>query len=318
MGGVPSGDAAGRPGVHDRAWHLYSTRRYELGAEECRATLAREPNCYEAHGLLALCLSRLSRHEEAEASARESLRSRPDHAWPHYVLGTVLRNRRRLRDAEIALCEAIRITPERVDYKSELACVFIDQDSNEKALEVAREARRLDPAHARPAALEGLALEALGRLDEAEAAFRDALRLNPENMIAHAGMGHLALRRLRGDEAAKAFQIALRNNPNYRWAESGLGDALRMQVPGYARMEAVESWLHRLTETQRSLLIAGGIAGFTVLLISTPFTISRETNEPTILTILLMGLFLAVPYGWAFAFWALRPLGELFLWLHPV
>jgi O-antigen ligase len=76
----------------------------------------------------------------------------------------------------------------------------------EAALERARQAERMDPWDGQHHQLEGRVLAALGRGDEAQAAFREALRLDPYNHPDYAY--DLAAAQLRAGDAAGAVQTA--------------------------------------------------------------------------------------------------------------
>ena len=317
-GSVPGGEVPLSRRRLERAWQLYHGGRYELAADECRASLALESQDSEAHGLLAFCLAGLSRFEDALAAARESIRLTPARAWSHYAYGRVLRKSRRYRDAESALREAIRIAPEDADYREEVGWVLIDSDRNREALDAAREGRRMDPGRAGFAAIEGIALEALGECHAAESALRSALALDPDHRTAHAGMGYLALRRREGPKAAEAFQTALRLSPTYRWAETGMGDALRLLFPGYGRVEAIRSWIGARRLTAPGLAI-GVLAFLFVVVCGGLYATSGPVFGGPGPYLAIIALFLVLlPYLWACAFWVLRPLVELNLAFHPV
>ena len=302
----------------ERAWHLHDGGRYELALQECLAALAVDPEFHEAHGLMAFCLALRSHLDDALEAARECVRLRPADSWPHYVHGWVLRRLRKYGEADVALREATRLSPAWATYREEHGWVLVNAGLHRAALEVIREGRKLDPQHAGLAAVEGVALHELNRFDEAEAAYRAALSLDPVRDVAHAGIGHLALRRHGGAEAERAFTEALRHAPNYRWAESGMADALRLQFPGYRRLELMESWIRRRTPEQRTALVAAGIALWCAMMILAPLLSSPGSAEPSVLSVALLGLSWLLPYAWAFAFWCLRRVYELRLRFHPV
>lgn len=75
----------------------------------------------------------------------------------------------------------------------------------------------------------GLALAALGRLEEAAADYERALALKPDYVEALSNLGNLRLAQHRADEAIACHKRALAHNPDYAEAQMNLGNALRAQ-----------------------------------------------------------------------------------------
>jgi predicted TPR repeat methyltransferase len=72
----------------------------------------------------------------------------------------------------------------------------------------------------------GFALTELGRLEEAELAYRDAVQLEPTHAVAHQCLGELLRKRGERDEARLCFETALRLNPALNQSRLGLGQVL--------------------------------------------------------------------------------------------
>ena len=85
----------------------------------------------------------------------------------------------------------------------------------------------------------GMALEELGRLDDAETAYRDALRVDPAYAAALDSLGVLLQRRNRLEEARQCFQGALSINPT-RLAYTRLGAVLWKLGDSAGALEAFE------------------------------------------------------------------------------
>jgi predicted TPR repeat methyltransferase len=81
------------------------------------------------------------------------------------------------------------------------------------AVAALKQALALDPELVPAHHALGMALEELGRLDEAETAYRDALRVDPACVAALNSLGDLLQRRGRLEEARQCFQGALGINP---------------------------------------------------------------------------------------------------------
>jgi tetratricopeptide (TPR) repeat protein len=73
--------------------------------------------------------------------------------------------------------------------------------------------------------LRALALQRLGRKQEAEAVIAQALMLGPNNDFTHTAQGWRLLQKHKPKAARDHFLEALRINPQNRWARSGLASA---------------------------------------------------------------------------------------------
>jgi predicted TPR repeat methyltransferase len=94
------------------------------------------------------------------------------------------------------------------------------------AVTALKQALELDPRNVAAHQSLGLALEELGRLDEAEAAYRSALRVDPAHGVAYRSLGELLQRRGRLEEACGCFQSALSLNHALNHSRLCLGSAL--------------------------------------------------------------------------------------------
>ena len=72
----------------------------------------------------------------------------------------------------------------------------------------------------------GNALQTLGRLDDAVAAYDAALRLKPDYVAAYANLGHVLKEQRRFDDALAAYDSAIRLKPDHAGAHSNRGVAL--------------------------------------------------------------------------------------------
>jgi tetratricopeptide (TPR) repeat protein len=160
--------------------------------------LAEAPEDLEARGWRARVLMRLDRTPEAEAEYRKVLAAVPDDT-----------------DILYGLAEALA-----------------RQQHFEEALAPLDRARHLDPKRADVEALRGRVLRALGRRDEARAAFREAARLEPGSAEAKAGFASLEeeprhqfvigtdLDTFNYTDSAGAFTTSLTSHWTPRWITS--------------------------------------------------------------------------------------------------
>ena len=87
----------------------------------------------------------------------------------------------------------------------------------------------------------GRALRALGRLQDANAAYRDALSMLPKDASLNAAWGDLFLETYNNAEALKSFQAALESDPKYGPALLGAARVLAGEDPPQANAAAVKA-----------------------------------------------------------------------------
>ncbi len=140
-------------------------------------------------------------------------RQDPARLAEHRNLGTAFYRTGMLAEAEREFRRVVELAPDDADATVRLALIALQQARWADALELFESATRL--AGRRPAILHNmaLALEALGRLDQADAALADAVEGDREDPRLWIGWGLLALRR---NEAALALERFVR-------AREGLG-----------------------------------------------------------------------------------------------
>lgn len=292
-----------------RAQLLFEQGRYPMAAEEAGRQLALNPDDPFAHCLLALCLSKMKRHDEAIREAQTAVHLAPDLPNGYYVLGHVLDDVRRFREAEAAAREAIRLDPEDADYYALLSSLRFQQEHWGDALGHAEQGLAREPDNLSCANLRGMALVQMGRREEAGAAIRGTLTKDPENAVAHANQGWAMLHR--GDHAGALthFREALRLKPDMEWARQGILEALRARNPIYRVLLNYFLWMSRLPSQARY----GVIFGVYVLpRLLHAFAGSNPALKP------LADIVLALYLIFAFLTWTARPLFNLTLRLDPV
>lgn len=122
-------------------------------------------------------------------------------------------------DAEIAFQDILVQSPNHFLTRIRLGfCARYRKDKSAAALHFER-ASRIDPTHVGVRLEWATDLLELGRLEEAETAFKAALDMAPDNAWAHIGIGHCARRR--GDRSAslQSFLAAATYDPNNLWAK---------------------------------------------------------------------------------------------------
>jgi uncharacterized caspase-like protein/cytochrome c-type biogenesis protein CcmH/NrfG len=140
-------------------WHgglalvLEAQKKHAAAAAEAREAVRLAPSATRFRSYLARLLLVLGNYADAESEARETIRLNPKDAYGHWVLGTSLLNQTKdATEAESALREAVRLEPNEGSFHKNL----------------------------------GVALERLGRKDEADAEYKEALRVAPANQTGEA------------------------------------------------------------------------------------------------------------------------------------
>ena len=171
-----------------RAQLLLQQDRYDAAEAELRGALADDPDNGDAHTLMAVCLAKAGKRQDAHAALDEAIRLRPDWAYPHFVRGHLLSDAGELEPARAAAAEALRLDPTDADAPALLAQIDALDNKWEAALDWAGRGLALD-ADAGCANLRAHALTRLRRHDEAAQAIETTLRGDPENPTSHANLG---------------------------------------------------------------------------------------------------------------------------------
>lgn len=229
--------------------------------------LAVDPENYLAHGNLGVALDALGRRAEAMAHFERAVAIAPTFAKGRINLGHALARAGRADAAEAEYREALHLDPGSAVAAYDLGLLLAERGDVDAAIPWYRRALDHDPAYAKawnnlgwalatkgtPAALAdavaayeralavdptltaahnnlAVALEGLGRADEALAHYAAAVRLAPDEPRAHANYAALLASRGRIDEAIAAYREALRLAPGFTEVRAAL-DALLAGTP---------------------------------------------------------------------------------------
>jgi tetratricopeptide (TPR) repeat protein len=133
-----------------------------------------------AHLNIAVIQANLGRTDEAERSYRTSLRIDPRFIPSRVNLAMLYDQLGRKKEAEQELREAIKLSPAYAEAHYSLGLLLAEDSAKlEQALASLTKATELAPQNSRMHYNRGLALQTLGRPDEAEAALRKAFELAP-------------------------------------------------------------------------------------------------------------------------------------------
>jgi tetratricopeptide (TPR) repeat protein len=288
----------------ERATLLFNQSRYDLAEPELRRALGDDPDNAGAHALLAICLSRRQKHDEAVAAGEEAIQLDPAVPFTHYALAEVLYRADRNRLAERAIDTAIELDPADADYFGLRAAIRFDERDWPGALAAAEQGLDLNPEHDACTNLRAIALVKLGRKEEASATIAGALERDPESAPSHANQGWTLLHQGKPKEALVHFREALRIDPDLDWARAGMVEALKARHFVYRVMLGFFLWMGRLSaKAQWMVLLAllflprllGGVAA------------ANPALEP-IITLIRVGLL-----GFVLLTWIADPLFNLVL-----
>ena len=190
---------------------------------------------------------------------------RQDHARlaEHRNLGVAFYRTGMLAEAEREFRRVVELTPEAADARFQLGLIALRQARWADAIEAFNAA--IDRAGRRPAMLFNLslALEALGRFDEADAALADAVESDRNDARLWTGWGLLALRRSESALALERFARARERNdaPPARWYWGcAWAQALNEAWPDAVQTarEGVQAWPeHPVLRTTLGVLLEG-------------------------------------------------------------
>jgi len=196
---------------------LLQAGRPDEAAANYREVLAAEPSNRDALIGLPTAYLAAQKPAPAEEAARTAVRRLPDDADALLVLAQTLVLQDESAEAETHLRRAAELAPDDARPPFRLAELFIRDGRNlEEAAELARRSADLDAAEGVPASLAAVALQKLGRTQEALEILHEAALNYPRNIRLWLMMA--TMYRELGDEerAARAAAIALRFAPRRR------------------------------------------------------------------------------------------------------
>ncbi|HMD35681.1 MAG TPA: tetratricopeptide repeat protein [Vicinamibacterales bacterium] len=213
--------------------HLHA-REFESAETLYRATLARNPDAWMAHGNLATLLMARGETREAREHFLEALRVHPDAPETQMNAGRLLVGEGALDEGIEHLRAALRMNPGLPDARTNLGVALLRQNKPLAALAEFEAAVRIDPGH-REAIANLVALDQrlgvedaqAGRLPEAIAHFEAAVHYAPQDSGYRYDLGTAYLASGRPKDAVIQLQEAVRLDPRLAPARQNLVEAQR-------------------------------------------------------------------------------------------
>lgn len=243
---------------YDKAIQLYKMHKFQLALEELDTLLAKEPNTARAYSLKALAYMELKQVDKAIENAQKAVGLGPDDSYTHHVLSMVYLNLTTdYKKAEASVREALRLNPEDAEYFETMAVIKINKREYAEALTYSEKGLQIDPQNADCLSTRALALSKLGKSRYADDNVKEALKIDPENSSTLVKTGWVYLEKGDYKKALETFKDALKTNPDSEYARNGLIGALKAKHFIFRQYLKYVTWIDRLGNTGRWLLIIG-------------------------------------------------------------
>ena len=179
-GAEPASPALDAPSALQSASSAY--QRADLGEAErlCRAVIAADPGCSDAHNLLAVIAADGGRHEDALAGFERVLALKPDDPPALSNRGNSLHQLRRYEEALASFDRALALRPDFAEALSNRGSTLHEMLRYDAALASHDKALSLRPDYAPALSNRGLVLCDMRRYEEALASYDRALAINPQ------------------------------------------------------------------------------------------------------------------------------------------
>jgi len=183
----------------------------------------------EARFVEAVRLHVAGRLDEADGAYRKVLRQDPNHAASLHGLGVIANQQRRHEVAADLIGRAVGLDPAVAPYRLNLGNALKALGRPQEAEAAYRQALDIDPRDSVALNNLGNLLTSLQRSGEAIGLYQRALRLKPEDPVVHNNLGNAAAALGRFSEALALYERALALRPDYAEAHFNLANLLADQ-----------------------------------------------------------------------------------------
>ena len=217
--------------------------------------IAKHPNVFILHHVLALALDGQQKFTEAVTSYQNALKLQPEkfnQSSPdlQFNLGIALTQINRLDEAASAYQQAIRMQPGFFEAYGNLGTILQRQGKLEQAIASYQKGLKINPQDARGHFNCGTALRDKGDLVAAIDCYKKAIQLFPNYTDAHNNLGETLRDFGDMDAAVKSYQAALALNPEHANANYNMAEFLYLAkkydeaIPYFERSQ-LEDWQAR-------------------------------------------------------------------------
>ncbi|NHN88766.1 tetratricopeptide repeat protein [Acetobacter conturbans] len=172
---------------------------------------ARVTNQFVFHLLHADCLKKLGLHDQQRVALENAARRMPHAGSAYFMAGVAFEGIRETDRAVRFYRQALELLPDEAGLHHRLGRILIEKGETADALHHITEALRHKPDDPIYLVDHSVALEHMGRLDEALVAAEKALLQTPDNQEAIHNRGHLLFNLNRSTEALDVFDGAIEN-----------------------------------------------------------------------------------------------------------
>jgi tetratricopeptide (TPR) repeat protein len=212
----------------------------------------------------ALSLHRAGRLNEAEGLYRQILAREPDHAESLHLLG-VIAHQGGHNDAAVDLIgKAIALNDGVADFHCNIGNALQALGRLCEAEAHYRRAIELNPDHADSHNNLGNALMQQGKLDKAHAQFRRALGLRPSYAEAHYNLANALMARGDMDNAVRHYRQAIAHKPDFTAAHANLARALTKPVAqvDHSETPGAQHWFEQGLALQKAKKLTDAVAAY--------------------------------------------------------
>jgi choline-sulfatase len=214
-------------GVFDamEARSLISLGRHAEAEALIARKLAENPEDPDLLTARAIQLAGQGRLDEAEADLRKAVEAGPFHWNARSQLGNLLESSGRLEEAIEVFEQLLHIQADDADTLASIGTILVDTDTD-ASIPYLEEACRLAPGRNTYLTTLGVAYLKVGRLNEAESAFRRSIEIDPDEPSVRNNLGIALTHGGRFDEAIAVLSKLVEDSPGFYKARNNLAIAL--------------------------------------------------------------------------------------------
>jgi tetratricopeptide (TPR) repeat protein len=189
-------------------------------------TLAKNPDCAFAYGILGTVRFSEGKKAEAQADFQRAIELNPNYAEAHNNLGALLVEQGQVDEAIGQYQTALQISPTFFEAYKNLGMALTQKGQIDEAMDEYQKVLAIHPGYAEVHGNLGALLYQKGRTEEAMNEYQKAVELDPDNTESQCNLGTLFYLKGQIDEAIDHYRAALEINANLPDAHNDLGMGL--------------------------------------------------------------------------------------------